>query len=159
MNVNRIQTIFPVLGQGVPVITRIAVLMLWGVFVSYLWGMVDGLASMPSIEALSHPGVSASAVRYIELCVISVFILYAVLKLFFLFKLSARKNWARITLIVMTALLVGVALYPIISTHLPRAQWHPKNLVSPVFEVVAIILLLMPSSAGWFRSNRPAITE
>ena len=145
-----------------PVTTRIAVLILWVVFLLDLGSVVFTLISLPSVP---KPGLGpgedisfmATLMEYAFLVANSIF--WGALELFLLLKLSAGKNWVRISVVVIVLLIVGVGLYNFIANPLLKDQRRPENLVFPVLQLVAVILLLMPASSAWFKKNRPATKE
>jgi lambda repressor-like predicted transcriptional regulator len=85
------------------------------------------------------------------------FLAYGVLKLFLAYKMSRRKNWARIVVVIIAAA-QGVFLIP---GAIAMAQLSQQALVTLLThswggyaEIVAAVLLLLPQSWDWFAPRR-----
>jgi hypothetical protein len=77
---------------------------------------------------------------------------FAILKLFLAFKLSTRKNWARIVVVGMSTLLAAALIYQAYLSIFYTIPFLPvlKNTYWLAAEIVAASLLLLPKIRGWF---------
>ena len=97
-----------------------------------------------------RPGVSASLVRLISLLF---FVPFAWLN----FKIAARRNWARITFVVLV--IIGTSFYLIQPERVIRLSWLDKVnfTLQTGLQSTAVVLLLWPSARRWFKqSSSPA---
>lgn len=91
-----------------------------------------------------RPGVSASLVRLISLLFFAPFA-------WLNFKIAARRNWARITFVVLV--IIGASFYSIQPERVIRLSWLDKVnfALQTGLQLTAVVLLLWPSARRWFK--------
>ncbi|MFM0729689.1 hypothetical protein PQQ52_04225 [Paraburkholderia sediminicola] len=140
--------------KSAPVFAKIAIVIYWFAALQYLYATMGGIFPHKIIrEPVSTPAIPVAAIIGIGL------ILYAfgALKLFLAFKLSARKNWARIAVVIVSTLLAVFLIQGVIITVIigPLPFFALLKGTYGLFaEVVAALLLLLPKSRGWFVPKR-----
>jgi hypothetical protein len=140
--------------KNAPVFAKIAILIYWAASLQYFYITIDGIFPYKiGRDSISAPNVPVMAiVLATALC-----LTFAALKLFLAFKLSARKNWARVMVVIVSALLAAFLIHAMINTviigQLPFFILL-KSTYGLVAEVVAASLLLLPQSRGWFAPKR-----
>jgi len=144
-----------------PVSAKIAILIYWVISLLYLFFAVAGILTDKIIrDSIFAPAPNASdnGAHSALIFLAAAWLAFAALKLFLTFKLSTRKNWARVTVMIISALLAAgfiyLFIYMGIILHLLPFFVVLKSSYWPVAEVVAASLLLLPKSRGWFVPKR-----
>ena len=144
-----------------PVSAKIAILIYWVISLLYLFFAVAGILTDKIIRNsifAPAPNTPDNGVHSALIFLAAAWLAFAALKLFSTFKLSTRKNWARITVMIISALLGAGFIYLFIYMgfilHLLPFSVVLKSSYWPVAEIVAASLLLLPKSRGWFVPKR-----
>ncbi|MGA7778036.1 MAG: hypothetical protein WCA85_10055 [Paraburkholderia sp.] len=130
-----------------PVFVKIAIVIYWVASLQYLCVTIGGIFIMS--EPISKPAIPFGAI----IGVAEILITFGALKLFLAFKLLKRKNWARIVVVIVSALLAAFLIQGAINVTM--ATQHVffdilKHNYGLFAEIVAASLLLLPQSRGWF---------
>ncbi len=137
--------------KNAPVFTRIAILIYWAASLQYLYTIFPHRTGINPASTLHAP---------VTLMISTAAFLFAlgVLKLFLAFKLSTRKNWARIVVVAISTLLAAFLIYAIIYGAIIIAHLPILSLLKSTYglfsEVVAASLLLLPQSRDWFAPKK-----
>jgi lysylphosphatidylglycerol synthetase-like protein (DUF2156 family) len=143
--------------KNAPVFAKIAILIYWVASLQYLYVTIDGIFPDKIIrEPISTSTIPVVVIIWIE----AILFAFGALKLFLAFKLSTRKNWARIAVLIVSTLLAVFLVQGVINTviigPLPFLALL-KGTYGLFAEVAAALLLLLPKSRGWFAPKRASV--
>ncbi|RFU47598.1 hypothetical protein [Paraburkholderia sp. DHOC27] len=137
--------------KNAPVFVKTAISLYALAVLQYLVVTLGGLIFM--MRPVSRPAVPLDALFGIAALLLA----FGVLKAFLAFKLFRRKNWARIVVVIVSALVAALLIQGaiVVSKVDPHASFntltHNYGLVA---EIAAALLLLLPQSKGWFVPKR-----
>jgi hypothetical protein len=137
--------------KNAPFIAKIAILIYCVATLQFLCLTIGGTFFM--IAPIFRPAIPLVAIIGIA----AILLAYGALKLFLAFKLLKRKNWARIGVVIVSALLAAFLIQGAINIAMVTQHGflivvnHNYGLVA---EIVAASLLLLPQSRGWFAAKR-----
>jgi hypothetical protein len=140
--------------KSAPAIAKMAILIYCFASLQFLCLTIGGIFFM--IEPMFRPAIPLDAI----VGVAAILFGYGALKLFLAFKLLKRKNWARIGVVIVSALLAAFLIQGAIN--IATVSQHAffdivKHNYGLVAEIVAASLLLLPQSIGWFASKRASV--
>jgi lysylphosphatidylglycerol synthetase-like protein (DUF2156 family) len=143
--------------KNAPVFAKIAIFIYWLASLQYLYVTIDGIFPHKIIrEPISTSTIPVVVIIWIE----AILFAFGALKLFLAFKLSKRKNWARIAVLIVSTLLAVFLVQGVINTVIigPLPFFALLKGTYGLFaEVAAAFLLLLPKSRGWFAPKRASV--
>jgi hypothetical protein len=137
--------------KNAPFFAKIAIVIYCVATLQFLCLTIGGIFFM--IEPIFRPAIPLDAIIGIA----AILFAYGALKLFLAFKLLKRKNWARIGVVIVSALLAAFLIHGAINIAMVTQHVFlvmAKHNYGLVAEIVAASLLLLPQSRGWFVSKR-----
>jgi hypothetical protein len=143
--------------KNAPVLAKIAISIYWVASLLTLYFVMDDIFTSKSIrDLISESNVPLDNAHKIIIPLLAAGLAFAVLKLFLAFKLSTRKNWARIVVMIISTLMAAAFIYQAYISITYKITFLPvlKNTYWLVAEIVAASLLLLPKSRGWFALKR-----
>ena len=139
--------------KNAPLLAKIAILIYWvAALLNILFVMGDILVDKNTRYFISTLNAPVDFANQVVIYILAVGFAFAVLKLFLAFKLSTRKNWARIVVVGISTLLAAALIYQAYLSIVYTIPFLPvlKNTYWLVAEIVAASLLLLPKNRGWF---------
>src|SRR5471030_1041826 len=140
-----------------PVFAKIAILIYWVASLLTLYFVMHAIFTEKIIrDSISASKIPVDTVHMLVIGILAAGFAFAVLQVFLAFKLSRRKNWARIVVAIISTLIAAALIYQAyisITYHIPFLPVL-KSSYWLIAEVVAASLLLLPQSRGWFSPNK-----
>ena len=143
--------------KDAPVLAKIAISIYWVASLLTLYFVMHAIFTEKIIrDSISAPKIPVDTVHMLVIGILAAGFAFAVLQVFLAFKLSARKNWARIVVGIISTLMAAAFIYQAYISVSYRLPFFPvlKSSYWLVAEVVAALLLLLPKSRDWFSPNK-----
>jgi len=147
-----VEQLYPSLSTDVPgrprsVITSVALLIS-----SLLIGLAGSVLQLPKLT--ENPQLKGLPIELIVSIAVPTMAVVAILVSFLIYKIYQRRNWARITLLVLFILGIPLSIQPVMQSFAQHPLLGLLQLVQAMLQIGAIILLFVKPSRDWFTSQR-----
>ncbi|WP_459623882.1 hypothetical protein [Burkholderia sp. 3C] len=147
----------PILSGKSPISAKIAAMILLVFYFPLPILFVQMLCGYHDFESLnnfqSSEKMSAAALGAIVFFLLTIVLVWVVVKGFLLVELFSRQRWAKNVLSVILVIKM-LAIFLAYVVHPEDASLAPSNNIDCIAEVVAVILLATPKSIAWFRFKK-----
>jgi asparagine N-glycosylation enzyme membrane subunit Stt3 len=143
--------------ETAPVSTKSAIPIYRATSLLSLYFVADEILTDRAISgSVFSRGAPVDTVQTVLVVIVAIGAAFAALKVFLSFKLLARKNRARIAVLVITTLLAAAFLYQAYIFFTYGIPFFPvlKNTCWLVAGLAVAVLLLLPQRRGWFATKR-----